>query len=415
MKVAHVCALLRRNVLGHRISSITLNNDPLLFPILKSSTNPEKELEDMKNHLNDSKIVSVGRHGKYFWLRLQLAHNKAGVLLMHFGMTGRIKIRNIDSQMIFMENGGDKKILENMGRISKFFQKEKVGEVEVKEEVKEEVKDEIVTNDVLDDESSLNEDDLWPPKFSKMEIELEKDGQTLEMSFADPRRLGRIRLLTGPEFETDELLLTQAPLNALGPDYSKSQEISPSKEFLTGDPDPHHHGRPRLSIEEFKTLIMSKKKPIKALLLDQAFFSGVGNWVADEIIYHARIHPSEILSLKLTSVEGEIHPRIQKLYDSVIYVCEESVRVEGMASKFPDNWLMLYRWGKARKKGPKAKTSEGYEVDYVTVGGRTSCFVPKLQLLLKGDVEPSPKRKKSEGEAGETKKVQKRTKRAKKN
>lgn len=364
--------------------------------MLKASTDPEKELEGMKNDLQDSKIVSTGRHGKYFWLRLQLAQNKSGVLLMHFGMTGRIKIRNIDSQMVFMENGGDKKVLENMGRVSKYFKKnEEANKEEVKQEVKKElqeaIKEDLEEEPINDDDDVSSEDEVWPPKFSKMEMELEKDGKILELSFADPRRLGRIRLLTGPDFETDELLLNQAPLNALGPDYSKSPKVEPITKFITGDPDPDHHGRPRLSIEDFNTLVMSKKKPIKALLLDQAVFAGVGNWVADEIIYHSRLHPSEILSLKLPKIDGEIHPTIQKLYDSIIYVCEESVRVEGMASRFPEHWLMLYRWGKARKNGPKAKTSEGYEVDYLTVGGRTSCFVPELQMLLKSSVESKRK------------------------
>lgn len=49
---------------------------------------------------------------------------------------------------------------------------------------------------------------------------------------------------------------------------------------------------------------------------------------------------------------------------------------------FPENWLMLHRWGK-RRKGEKQKTAEGYVVDHVTVGGRTSSYVPELQKLKK--------------------------------
>jgi len=65
-----------------------------------------------------------------------------------------------------------------------------------------------------------------------------------------------------------------------------------------------------------------------------------------------------------------------------LYVCELSVRVEGDVSQFPSNWLMIYRWGKRRKNSPKPKTDEGYEVDHITVGGRTSCFVPELQKMI---------------------------------
>ncbi|ANB12403.1 hypothetical protein AWJ20_656 [Sugiyamaella lignohabitans] len=50
----------------------------------------------------------------------------------------------------------------------------------------------------------------------------------------------------------------------------------------------------------------------------------------------------------------------------------------GNTEAFPKDWLMLYRWGK-RRKGEKQKTADGYEVDHVTVGGRTACYVPALQ------------------------------------
>ena len=59
-----------------------------------------------------------------------------------------------------------------------------------------------------------------------------------------------------------------------------------------------------------------------------------------------------------------MHPVIQQLYDSLI-MCEEAVRVEGDVAKFPDDWLMLHRWGKGRKE---KKTPNGYILDHITVG-----------------------------------------------
>ncbi|RCK57803.1 hypothetical protein Cantr_06865 [Candida viswanathii] len=112
-EVAHVCALLRRNVLGYRISKVNLFNDPLLLPILKEAKDPEKELDRLRKSLTDATIESVGRHGKYFWLRL-LSQKESKVLLMHFGMTGMVKLRNVKSHLIMMENGGDKKALKKL-------------------------------------------------------------------------------------------------------------------------------------------------------------------------------------------------------------------------------------------------------------------------------------------------------------
>ena len=89
--------------------------------------------------------------------------------------------------------------------------------------------------------------------------------------------------------------------------------------------------------------------------MDQAYFAGVGNWVADEVLFQAHIHPNEIISSKISKDLEYVHPVIKQLYDSLIYVCEEAVRVEGDVAKFPDDWLMLHRWGKGRKEKENTK------------------------------------------------------------
>lgn len=373
-----------------------MNNDPLLFPFLKNNPNAEQELADLQLTLTGSTVKSVGRHGKYFWLRLSLnkeSKDETGILLMHFGMTGMIKIRDVKSHLIFMENGGDKKVLKKLeeekkstGAQSKYFKKEESDDAKSSDEGNSLLKPLKNKTDIkLEDTKELEgmdepDEEEWPPRFVKFEMELQRDKETFDLAFVDPRRLGRVRFLSGPLVQSDKDLMKQEPLSALGPDYSKPLEI-PKTEFTTGDPDPDNHGKCRLSLEEFNKLILSKKKPIKSLLLEQEVFAGVGNWVGDEILYHARIHPNEVLSSKIPKGDS-VDSIIERLYNSVLYVCELSVRVEGDVSQFPSNWLMIYRWGKRRKNSPKPKTDEGYDVDHVTVGGRTSCFVPKLQKMI---------------------------------
>ena len=52
--------------------------------------------------------------------------------------------------------------------------------------------------------------------------------------------------------------------------------------------DPHLEMPP---LGTFTKLVQRRKILIKALLLDQGFAAGVGNWVADEALYQARIDP----------------------------------------------------------------------------------------------------------------------------
>jgi formamidopyrimidine-DNA glycosylase len=284
-------------------------------------------------------------------------------------------MRDVYSHLTFMENGGDKKVLAELeGEV-------KDEKVEVKKETIQSSTEKVkMATEAMEVKDEKVMEELWPPKFVKLSMTLRKNDSTIELVFVDPRRLARIRLLTGNNIQTDEELMNQPPLDVLGPDYSKPITV-PKEIGMYGDPDPDNHGRPILSIDEFNKLVLTKKKPLKSLLLEQKFFCGIGNWVADEIIYHSRLHPEDVLSSKLT-LQEEIDPVIQKLYDSIIYVCKEAVRVEGNVREFPDDWLMMFRWGKGRK-GPRPKTKDGYDVDYVTVGGRTSCFVPKLQVPLK--------------------------------
>lgn len=42
----------------------------------------------------------------------------------------------------------------------------------------------------------------------------------------------------------------------------------------------------------YKVLMSSILHQVKALLLDQSFAAGVGNWIADEVLFQARVHPS---------------------------------------------------------------------------------------------------------------------------
>ena len=96
----------------------------------------------------------------------------------------------------------------------------------------------------------------WPPRFTKLRVLFEDGG---ELVMTDGRRLGRIRLRTDPRAE--------APISALGFDA------------LLGLPSPAH----------FAELLAERGAPMKAVLLDQSFAAGVGNWIADEVLYQARI------------------------------------------------------------------------------------------------------------------------------
>ena len=111
--------------------------------------------------------------------------------------------------------------------------------------------------------SGRRADTVWPPRFMKLHLLLDDGG---ELALVDGRRLGRIRLRRDPA--------TESPITALGFDA------------LRGVP----------GAARFRALARSRGLPVKALLLDQSFAAGVGNWIADEVLYQARIAPAARLA-----------------------------------------------------------------------------------------------------------------------
>ncbi|KAI9483713.1 MAG: hypothetical protein EXX96DRAFT_500080 [Benjaminiella poitrasii] len=187
----------------------------------------------------------------------------------------------------------------------------------------------------------------WPPRFYKLLITFTdpKTKEKVHFGFRDPRRLARLRLISGDPFIV-------APISKLGFDPVLKM------------PD----------FEKFKQLVTRRAVPVKALLLDQSFSAGVGNWVADEILFQAMIHPAQYTNT-LTDKE------LEDMYHKMKYVCELAVRVEADESKFPEDWLMKHRWNKGKNNEVKGKLPNGLVLKFETVGGRTSAFAPERQKL----------------------------------
>jgi len=117
--------------------------------------------------------------------------------------------------------------------------------------------------------------------------------------------------------------------------------------------------------------LRNKRVPIKALLLDQANISGIGNWMGDEILYNAKIHPEQY-SNTLSDAQ------IKQLHTSTNYVCSTSVELLADSDKFPKDWLFKHRWAKV-KKNQAVTLPNGNKIVFLTVGGRTSAVVPAVQ------------------------------------
>ena len=94
----------------------------------------------------------------------------------------------------------------------------------------------------------------WPPKYWKFAVET-LESPKVEAAFVDFRRFARVRLLDCPAEE----MRNTTPLKENGPDPVVDKDV--------------------VTVEWLSEKLRSKKIPVKALLLDQANISGIGNWV----------------------------------------------------------------------------------------------------------------------------------------
>ncbi|RYG31790.1 hypothetical protein EON81_22100, partial [bacterium] len=173
------------------------------------------------------------------------------------------------------------------------------------------------------------------PRFLKMMLEAE-DGSRLAMT--DGRRLARLWLGESPEADRR--------VSALGRD---AYDDLPT-------------------VAELQVMFGRSSAPIKALLLAQDRLTGIGNWIADEVLFRAGIYPGK----RAKEMSEEEFARLHAAIEGVL---AHAVRVEANYEHFPQEWLFHHRWG----GGKGAERIGEHEIVRETIGGRTTAWVPSLQ------------------------------------
>lgn len=153
-------------------------------------------------------------------------------------------------------------------------------------------------------------------------------------AFVDPRKFGKLDVN-----ESLDVLITS---NSPGPDALKVTK----KNFINS--------------------LKGRNTPVKSALLDQKHFSGIGNWLADEILFQAKIFPGK----RLNDISDK---DIEVMYNEMKKILKKAIELDADWDRFPD-WFFV----KQRKKSgvcPRHKTP--LKVD--TIGGRTTYYCRKCQ------------------------------------
>ncbi|MEM6846295.1 MAG: hypothetical protein AAF632_29050 [Bacteroidota bacterium] len=123
-----------------------------------------------------------------------------------------------------------------------------------------------------------------------------------------------------------------------------------------------------VSWEEFQAQMEGRTGLIKPLLMNQSFVAGLGNWIVDDILYQAGIHPERHAN---ELDEGEV----RSIFDKMKYILETAIELESRYKDFPDDFLVTYRWSKNQHR------QEEINLEILKVGGRSTYIDSERQRL----------------------------------
>jgi len=122
---------------------------------------------------------------------------------------------------------------------------------------------------------------------------------------------------------------------------------------------------PALDFNHFRRLAHGKGA-VKCWLMDQSQLAGIGNVYSDEILYHARLHP--------TRRAGELsEPELRRLYRQMHAVLESSLAHGADPARLPRTWLLPHR-----RAGEACPACTG-RIQRLALCGRSAYLCPACQ------------------------------------
>ena len=123
-----------------------------------------------------------------------------------------------------------------------------------------------------------------------------------------------------------------------------------------------------LTFKEFETSVQKRKTAIKKVIMDQSVTAGIGNWMADDILYQSKIYPEK-------NVADLTEKDLETIFKAMQYVIETAIKLEAHYADFPKDFLIHAR----KQETPCYHT--GCKIEKIKIGGRTTYFSPEWQKL----------------------------------
>ncbi|MEM9081202.1 MAG: DNA-formamidopyrimidine glycosylase family protein [Verrucomicrobiota bacterium] len=182
----------------------------------------------------------------------------------------------------------------------------------------------------------------------------------------------------------DHLILHTSELTLAFNDYRQF-----GRAHLHSDNDPWSSLPPevfsRRFTEKYLTQVLTKRSRtnLKALILDQNYFPGIGNWMADEICWRLHLHPATpTANLVASALRKETQwvtrgalKHVADKNESLLNKPDQGFTPGSYVQQVPPrSWLFQHRW-KPGGSCPRCQT----ELSRATIATRTTAWCPACQ------------------------------------
>lgn len=159
-------------------------------------------------------------------------------------------------------------------------------------------------------------------------------GNGYHLAFDDQRMFGKVDLIGDPESFVGERKLGADPLG--------------------------------LDFTAFRDRLEGRRGAIKAALMNQRIFAGIGNIYSDEILFQARIHPK-------TNVGQLNEEALNDLFEETRRVQQTAIEHGANPENLPNSFLLSHR-----REGEDCPRGNG-KVEKIKAAGRTAYYCPTCQ------------------------------------
>jgi len=118
----------------------------------------------------------------------------------------------------------------------------------------------------------------------------------------------------------------------------------------------------------FNAYLSKRKSAIKTVLLQQEGFAGIGNWIADEMLFQSDIFPK-------TPSNSLSQNQLSRLFKSMQSILTAAVKVNANLNELPSYFMVKHRWS------DQVCPHCGQALNKIVIGGRSSYFCNEKQTL----------------------------------